>query len=205
MITKRYFESVIELPSLNLCNDLFTVPQAACDSVRLICENFLYWSLVSVRWLGATGLSENEGAWHKTASIYFGKIPAIIRGIITSMIRVDVANSSYGQGLSRHSPADQLFLSQRAAKALSVLLGSKPFFLGDFPSECDCAAFGLCENLISPEWPNPLADFIRAECQNLVAYTARIRADYFADYTAGQSFPPGLAALRPVLIKDKRA
>lgn len=158
-----------------------------------------------MRWLGTAGISQREDAWAKTAALYFGKIPAIIRGAITPMIRVDVAASSYAQGLSRHSPADQLFLAQRAVKALSALLGPKPFFLGDFPSEADCAAFGLLENLACTEWPNPLTDYIRGECANLAAFAARIRADYFADYKPGHSFPPGIADLPPVPSKAKRS
>jgi hypothetical protein len=177
--------------------------QATCESVRLICEANLYWSLVSVRWLGAAGISETESSWTKTVLLYFRMIPSFIRGAITAMIRVDMANSSHAQGLSRHSPADQLFLAQRAVAALSAMLGAKPFFLGDFPAECDCSAFGLCENLLSPEWPNPLTDFIRARCPNLVAFAERVRAGMFADYRPEHPFPPGVPDVVPVRAKAK--
>ena len=121
----RYLENTFDVPEMaaeavkryaNRANkyvpfaDLSQSDQAMCDLIRLSCEGELYWSLVSIRWLGGRGISKSENNWVNTEKIYFDEIPAFIRGMITPMIRVLLANDSKAFGLARHSPADQLYL-----------------------------------------------------------------------------------------------
>lgn len=66
--------------------------KATCNIVRSLCDGDLYWATVSARWLGAAGLTKTESNWDTTVRTYFGKIPGALRGIITAMIRVIIAN-----------------------------------------------------------------------------------------------------------------
>ena len=101
-------------------------------------------------------------------------------------------NQAHGVGFARHSPADQLYFGKRAFKTLSTVLGEKPYFLGDFPSEADCIVFGVIEGSLNPTWTSPLADYVKDDCQNLIAYAKRIRAKYFSDVSTSHEFPPAV-------------
>ena len=97
-----------------------------------------------------------------------------------------------GVGFARHSPADQLYFGKRAFKTLSTLLGEKLYFLGDFPSEADCIAFGVIEGQLNPAWTSPLADYVNDDCRNLLAYAKRIRTNFFSDVLPSQAIPPAI-------------
>lgn len=171
--------------------DLLTpTQQGISDCVRLACETELYWALSGIRWAGDCGIGKKETLWEATKAAYFEMIPAFIRGIITAMIRVSVLRDAWGYGLIRHSPEDQLYLASRVVHSLSNLLGDKDFFLGDFPAECDCTAFGALECCLDDSrWPNPLTDMIRRDCPNLVNYVARFRKIVFPDVDPSALMP----------------
>ena len=166
--------------------------QGLCDLVRLTCEGEMYWALISVRWCGEMGMGKSESLWRTTCAVYFAKLPAFLRNIIPYFARAALIRDAWGQGMSRHSPDDQLYLACRASKSLSNILGKKQFFLGDAPSECDCIAFGALQNCADDsQWPNPLTDYMRKECPNLLEYVARIRTSVFQDMKAGDERPLG--------------
>ena len=206
----RYFEAIYDIHAMSAAAALKRYPQskkglvpysqlsvaqrAVSDAVRIICEADLYWGGLSTRWLGRAGLSKCEHNWTTTVQLYFDELPFFLRGILTPMIRIVMANQALGQGLARHSPADQLFLCKRAVSALSSFLGDQTFFLGEFPSECDCMAFGSLEALLDGSWENPLNIFVRSECPRLVDFVHRVRQIYFADFLPlrGHKAPPSL-------------
>jgi glutathione S-transferase len=179
--------------------------QATCTMVRLAFEEFLYWGLLSNRWLGAVGMSENEDNFTTTADKYFGSLPLFVRALLVPFYRAKMARDAWSQGLCRHSPADQLFLVKRAYRSLSTVLGQKPYFLGAFPSECDCVAFGFIYSVTAEKdtWPSPLVDFIFAECGNLVEYAERIRKLYFADFQPGDTIPKSMVEF-PAISNTKK-
>ena len=109
------------------------------------------------------------------------------------MIRVNVLRDAWGQGLVRHSPADQLYLAKRAIRSLSSLLDKQTFFLGESPAECDCIAFGVLDCCLDDSrWPNDITHYIKHECVNLVDFVARIRKFVYADTKVTDAFPIGL-------------
>ena len=175
-----------------LYKELTAEQQATSDFVRLTCEGEICWGVGSVRWHGVLGMGKSEELWNATYAAYFDAIPAFLRPIVVSMVRVNFFRDAWGQGLARHSPNDQKYLVCRAVQALSTSLGSKEFFLGDFPSECDCIALGaLGCALDDSKWNNELTDFIRAECPNLEAYERRTKALIFPDRHPGDLMTVG--------------
>lgn len=179
--------------------------QAQSDMIRLLCESDLYWVSVSMRWAGELGVAKSEGAWHITAQKYFAAVPSLIRWIIVPMIRVNILRDAWGQGYFRHSPNDQLYLARRGVAALSAQLGSKEYFLGDFPSECDCAVFGALNSGLIPDsiWPiNEIQRFIIDECPNLVDYERRLRQMVFPDMKAGEMLPPSVTSFTKAPVKN---
>ena len=106
------------------------------------------------------------------------------------MLRANVYNNAYGQGLCRHSADDQIYLVKRDLTALSKVLGTNTYFLGDFPSECDCAAFGVLEALCDEKWPNEINTFILSECSNLLEFQKRVKSSVFYDVNTNVTLPP---------------
>lgn len=172
---------------------LSTVDRARSELIRVLCEQDLYWGILSIKWAGRGGVCKSESAWQGTVENYFDAIPSALRGIITSMIRVSVLRDAWGQGLCRHSPDDQLYMLKRSVETLSTTLGSQTYMLGTFPSECDCIAFGTLDCLLDDSrWSNALTAFIQESCPNLVRYHRSIRQSVFADMNVGDKFPAGM-------------
>lgn len=192
-IMANYASKKYNIESFVSYSDLSSNDKALCEMIRLVCEGQLYWGLVSVRWLGFAGVSGLESNWHNTVKNYFDKIPSFIRPLLTSMIRVDIYNASKAFGLSRHSKNDQCYLIFRAIDSLSTVLGTKPFFLGNFPTECDCIAFGTLQGLCDDDfWPNPITDYIKQNCKNLFEYNQRVKKLLYNDFKDGERLPKGV-------------
>ena len=171
---------------------LSAADKARSELIRILCEQDLYWGILLLRWGGKAGICKDEKAWYGTAENFFDAIPAAIRGIITSMIRVDVFRDARGQGLIRHSPDDQLYLMKRSVDTLSTSLGNQTY-IGASPSECDCIAFGTIDCLLDDShWPNELTDYLRENCPNLVRYHRAIRHSVFEDMAVGDKIPLGV-------------
>ena len=171
--------------------DLTLEQQATSDMVRLLCEQELYWGLVSCRWFGIQGVGKSEKLWKNTVNNYFTDIPSLIRPLMTAFIRNNVWQDAWGQGLVRHSPDDQIYLIKRALSALNTTIGDKRFVLGNFPSECDCIAFGTLQPLLDDShWPNEVTDFIKNDCKHLVHYMTTIRTELYDDMPPGALLPP---------------
>jgi glutathione S-transferase len=209
----RYLENTFDVAAMSKANktgfipysDLSSTDKALCEMIRLTCEGQLYWALVSVRWLGFSGVSALESNWHATVASYFEAIPSLFRPAFTSMIRVSLYNDSRSFGLSRHSAKDQCYLIFRAIDALSTTLGEKPYFLGDFPAECDCIAFGSLQGLCEDDlWPNPISSYIRTNCPNLWNFNNRMRIALYRDFTLGDRLPKGVEDPKVIPIMKQR-
>jgi hypothetical protein len=59
-------------------------------------------------------------------------------------------------------------------------VSDKLYLLGDEPTTVDCSAFGLVSNIVWPPIESALKEHARG-LDNLVAYSERIRDDYFGD------------------------
>ena len=83
----------------------------------------------------------------------------------------------------------KLLKRERRIDALSVLLGTTPYFLGDHPSSIDATVFALTLALLAPPGENPLKQRAAGHA-NLVAYTGRMNRRYF-------EHPPGRSVESP--------
>lgn len=210
----RYLENTFNVSSMSM-NSIFNLggsknhfipfaklsstERAQSELIRILCEQDLYWGILSMKWAGKEGICRSETAWHNTVDSYFQAIPVPLRGIITSMIRVDVLRDAWGQGLRRHSPRDQMYLMQRAVETLSVTLGKNTYMLGSAPSECDCIAFATLDCLLDDsKWPNELTTFVNDSCPNLVRYHRSIRLSVFQDVQVGDTLPPGVSDVKGI-------
>eukprot|EP00588_Corethron_pennatum_P021804 CAMPEP_0194328160 /NCGR_PEP_ID=MMETSP0171-20130528/43751_1 /TAXON_ID=218684 /ORGANISM="Corethron pennatum, Strain L29A3" /LENGTH=283 /DNA_ID=CAMNT_0039088399 /DNA_START=39 /DNA_END=887 /DNA_ORIENTATION=- len=87
------------------------------------------------------------------------------------------------RGLSCHSDCELARFCCDDLRALSDYLGDKKYLFGHAATAADCAAFGhLAQFLYVPIRGYPPAEFLRAECPNLVRYAERFRSEFWGDW-----------------------
>lgn len=158
----------------HLCDAQLTDEQLAIAHActKMLDEN-LYWCLVSSRW------SDDKG-WAIVKELFFGTAPWPVRTLVAPLIRRSVIKNLKGQGIGRHSAEEQLKIAGKDLKALSTLLGDKPYFFGDTPSSLDATAYGFLAELILPPVDLPLCK-VAQEFENLVNFCQRIQLAYYSE------------------------
>jgi len=106
---------------------------------------------------------------------FFGFLPPGLRGLASSFIRRQVRRSLHEQGLGRHTQDELYALGRTDLRAISVLLGSRPYFYGDGPTTIDAIAYGFLANIYSVPVETELKA-IAQEYDNLRLYTERLGA-----------------------------
>jgi glutathione S-transferase len=137
---------------------------------RMIDEN-LYWVMVNDRW----NTPEN---WPILKSTVLGGIPASIRAIMAPFARRGVLKQLKGHGMGCHSAKEIVAIGKRDIDALAAILGDKPYFFGDTPSEIDAVAYGQLANIHCVEFASPMKAVIAGHA-NLVAFIERFRARFY--------------------------
>ena len=148
--------------------------RAEAWAIERMIENHLYGPLVYARWL----LPEN---FAKGPAHFFDGAPENAAEAMRREVLGIVTANLKAQGASRHAPDEVVELGDRSLRALSILLGDKPYLMGDRPAGVDAAAFGSVAGILTPFFESDLRR--RAESHaNLVAYAARMMARYFPDH-----------------------
>jgi glutathione S-transferase len=163
-----------------LDKDLTPAQRAVAHATRRMLEEHLYWVGMYARWL------EDEG--YRSTRVYFKRIlPPVIGGLLLDrVVRKDIRKALHAQGLGRHNRDE---IHRRGAEdidALSVLLGSTPYFLGDHPTSIDATVFSLTLGALAPPGDVPLKQRVAGHA-NLAAYTERMNKRYFGDHPPGRS------------------
>lgn len=145
--------------------------QRACAwAAEKMCEEHLYWSLVSERWC----VDEN---FAKGPAQFFRAIPMPLRPAVKFTVRRKIRKTLELQGFGRHSRSEQAALAAANIDAVATLLGNKAFLMGERPCGADAAVFGFVACFLDPE----LSSGIRAAAEkhpNLIRYRDRILRDY---------------------------
>ena len=130
-----------------------------------------YWVLLYCRWMEDSGYSAVRQA-------LFAGMPWPLRAIVPPLLRRGLRRTLIGQGLGRHD-RDQIFSFGFAQMdTLSVLLGDKPYLLGDLPCSADATAHGFIMSFVGPPIDNPMRDRIRRSA-NLMAYYQRMNQRFY--------------------------
>eukprot|EP00095_Tigriopus_kingsejongensis_P003082 maker-scaffold664_size116482-snap-gene-0.19 protein:Tk03082 transcript:maker-scaffold664_size116482-snap-gene-0.19-mRNA-1 annotation:"hypothetical protein CGI_10007879" len=97
--------------------------KAIARGMRAILEDHLYFCYAYERWVLQSG--------------------NFLTGLVMRKVKGTVKQQCEGQGLGRHSQADQEKMAQMDLKSVSDYLADKPFLMGDKPTEVDCVLFGF--------------------------------------------------------------
>lgn len=141
-------------------------------------EHHIYWGLVGARWVDPVNFA-------KGPSHFFDGAPEDRREKLREDAQFRVAENYLISGLSRHAPDDDVDLSVRSLRALSVQLGDKSYLMGDKPCGTDATAFGLLAGILTPFFESELRR--RAEgFNNLVIYVDRLMAQFYPEFAWGR-------------------
>jgi glutathione S-transferase len=72
-------------------------------------------------------------------------------------------------------------LGARSVKALSGLLGNKPYLMGPEPCGVDATAFAMMASLLTPYFDSPLRTYAESH-RNLVAYSERMMREHYPTF-----------------------
>lgn len=166
-----------EQHGITLDAGLSETDKALAWSVECLCSDHLYWCAVHERWL-------DDATFALGPALFFQRLPFLLRGLVTGMIRRKVRGNLQAQGLGRFSPAERQRLLQLDVASLAALLGDKLYMLGDSPSWLDATVFAfLASTWLATLGDTPCKQAVRQH-PNLQAYVERLRRQYFPDWTA---------------------
>ncbi len=100
--------------------------RAEAWAIERMVENQLYWMLVHMRWL----IPEN---FDRGPSHFFDAAPEEVRDQVRCETRARVGDVVYMAGPGRHALPEIVDLGTRSLSSLSMLLGWRPYLMGDRP------------------------------------------------------------------------
>lgn len=149
---------------------LCTAERALAWSIERMLEDHLYFALVHYRWMDDVNFENGPGH-------FFDGLPDAARKGARESVRAMLR----AQGFGRHSDAEIAALGARSLRALSTMLGDKPYVMGEAPSGVDATAFAMVAGVLTPFFTGELRR--RAEAyDNLVAYADRMMDAYYPDF-----------------------
>lgn len=148
--------------------------RAEAWAIERMIENHFNWAMTYARWM----MPEN---FAKGPAHFFDGAPEAVRDALREDVLRRVGESMRIGGLARHTPQEITELGTRSLSALSMLLGWKPYLMGDTPCGTDATAFASLAGLMTPFFDSPLRE--RAcEFANLVTYVDRMMARYYPEH-----------------------
>jgi glutathione S-transferase len=163
---------------LNIEPDDLSVEQHALGhALCRMLEERTYWGGLYYRWYF-------DEPFALLREKFFGVVPKLLRGLISSMVRKSMVKAMYAQGLTRHSENEIAEFLRRDLKALSQVLGDKPYLFGDKMTRYDCTALAFAAMISVEGLPTIMPDF-RSEFVNLANYWDRNKTQFFPDPSAG--------------------
>lgn len=151
--------------SADFTKGLDDTQKATSRAIARMVEEHLYFAIVCDRW-------GDEANWAVVKEIYFGHIPAVMRGLVTRMVRKQALGQANQQGMGRHSPEERLARCRHDIDAVETLLAGKPFLFGDAPTAADISAVPMLRAVAGAPVPTPLSRYV-TENDGLMAYLER--------------------------------
>lgn len=145
---------------------------AIATSLQRMLDEHLYWILMYSRWI-------EPKSWKIIKPLYFGHMPPVIRTIIPEQIRKGIIKTLHGQGLGRHARDEIYEIGKEDINAITNLLGTKAFLLGENPSSVDACAYAYLANFLKSPTSSPIQEHIKSQ-SSLIDYCTRMQARFYA-------------------------
>ncbi len=119
-------------------------------------------------------------SWNYVRNFFVPLLPPVIGGLIMNRIRASFMKMINAQGVGAHTRTENLKMARENIDAISVMLGDRPFYLGDEPTSIDATLYGFLVQLIWVPWDGDLQTQARGH-RNLVEYCHRMQKRYFPE------------------------
>lgn len=150
-------------------------------AIEKLLEDHLYWVEVKNRWLVDSNFDRGPRQ-------YFNAAPALIRPFVMAMIRRQVRNSLWAQGIGRYSDEEVLRMTVRGVDSIAAVLADKPFLMGDKPCGADATVFAFTAGLLCPVFQSRVREHAET-LANLVAYRDRGLKLWYPEYVSRTGSP----------------
>ncbi len=151
---------------------------AAGHAIERMLEESSYFCSVHTRWVRPDG-------WEKINDLVFKPLPFPLGSIVGSIVRRRVRTSVVSQGTGRLSDAEIDEIACQNIDALALLLGEKPYLLGDRACGFDATAAAFITAGSSSAFAGRIQSAVVSKA-NLMAYRDRVLQTYLPDYPASE-------------------
>jgi len=140
-------------------------------AVDKMLEDHLYWIIIRWRWL-------HDANFAKGPSVFFAGIPALVRPIVTGVVRRSLRKTLHLNGIGRHSDEELIELATRLLLAVSGMLDGNEYITGPTVSGADATTYAFMLSVLCPLFDSPLRT--KAESlPNIVAYCERMTRKFY--------------------------
>ncbi|EDO46527.1 predicted protein [Nematostella vectensis] len=159
---------------VELDRDLSEEQKATATTITAMLDEHTSWTLHYHRWC-------SDYAKQYKDELMYG-LNSIFRKIAFCVFKSDAQKKLEAQGIGRHTEAEVYSLAERDLRAVSTLLGDKPYLFGDRPVEADASLFGIVANVIWTMQGSPQEKLVSGELPNLADHAQRIKKEFYPDW-----------------------
>lgn len=153
---------------------LTPVERATAFAIELAIDRELAPAVTYFRWMVPANFEKGPAA-------FFNQMPAEQRDAFKKDVMERVRASFVARGVGRHSEEEIAMLARFLLDALELLIGNKPYLMGDRPCGADAFVFATLAAAMTPFFDTP----IRTDAINrprLVAYVSRMMDRYYPEF-----------------------
>jgi glutathione S-transferase len=148
--------------------------KAVAWAVEKMLEEHLYWANMDARWCV-------DANFERGPANFFSSIPQPLRSLVVPLVRRKIRSMLKAHGMGRHTRGDIELLAARDLEALAVVLGDKPYLMGDVACGADASAGAFVIGTLCQAFETPIRTAAERH-PNLVAYGERIMHEFFPEF-----------------------
>lgn len=160
-----------------LDNGLSATDSAVATAMQSMIEEHFYYVSAWRRWADPAGWAVYQPVM--VESLIAAGAPRFAAGLVTWLVCKDVLKAMRSQGTSRHSPDEINAIGIQHITALADWMSDKPYMLGEQPRTLDATVYAFLIGVLDAPIEGPVKACLQSKA-NLVAYCARMKAQYWA-------------------------
>ena len=140
-------------------------------------EEHLYFINLHFRWL-------DDENFRKGPAQFFNEVPALVRPLISKLVRGKQRKTLHLQGLGRHTEQQRVAFAKGDLDAIEATLDDKAFLLGAKPCGADASVASFIWSVSAPLFKTEIGEYARSR-PKLMAYVERMKTNYFPELVGG--------------------
>lgn len=125
--------------------------------------------------------------WRETCA-FFDTVPALVRPLVTSLIRRQMRKALRLQGILRHNDGEIVNAAVADWKAVLAAMSDGPYFCGDHPCSIDATLLGVLATTVLTPIQSPIRDFLLSQSK-CMTYTEHMMKTFFPEMSNRNRLP----------------